>query len=277
MVEAVLGNREAAWRAHEELLSDMQSSPPSNRLTHNYELIFTGSRIAWLLDQPELLPRWDAELRAAKNSMEWPLAELDREVSAGMLAASRGDLAGAARMLRGVALAPERSNFFIGGQCRWMLADVLARDGQLDEAAAVLRPWLDAALAGDDVGAALLAGRQVLERLAHERWGSRLTAAHLELVRRLADLMERARSGPSAAAVIEPPPGAGRAGRSDDGLTEREQEVLARIAAGESNKLIARALDLSPFTVKRHVANILDKLAVSSRGQAAAVWRQAQP
>ena len=50
-------------------------------------------------------------------------------------------------------------------------------------------------------------------------------------------------------------------------------EVLARIAAGDSNKLIARALDLSLHTVKRHVANILGKLAVESRGQAAARYR----
>ena len=39
--------------------------------------------------------------------------------------------------------------------------------------------------------------------------------------------------------------------------------------------LIARALDLSPHTVKRHVANILDKLALGSRGQAAAWYRAA--
>ena len=39
--------------------------------------------------------------------------------------------------------------------------------------------------------------------------------------------------------------------------------MLARIAAGDSNKLIARAFDLSPHTVKRHVANILDKLGVA--------------
>jgi LuxR family maltose regulon positive regulatory protein len=58
-------------------------------------------------------------------------------------------------------------------------------------------------------------------------------------------------------------------------LTGREVEVLERIAAGDSNKLIARALELSPFTVKRHVANILDKLALTSRGQAAA-WFLAQ-
>ncbi|MDL1860975.1 helix-turn-helix transcriptional regulator, partial [Betaproteobacteria bacterium PRO7] len=56
-------------------------------------------------------------------------------------------------------------------------------------------------------------------------------------------------------------------------LTGRELEVLARIAAGDNNKLIARALDLSLHTVKRHVANILGKLGVDSRGQAAAWYR----
>jgi LuxR family maltose regulon positive regulatory protein len=56
-------------------------------------------------------------------------------------------------------------------------------------------------------------------------------------------------------------------------LSHREMEVLAHIAAGDSNKLIARYLDLSPHTVKRHVANILGKLGVASRGQAAARYR----
>ncbi|MEP7297886.1 MAG: LuxR C-terminal-related transcriptional regulator [Burkholderiales bacterium] len=59
------------------------------------------------------------------------------------------------------------------------------------------------------------------------------------------------------------------------GLSTREREVLERIAAGDSNKLIARALDISPHTVKRHVANILDKLGLASRGQASAWWRSA--
>jgi LuxR family maltose regulon positive regulatory protein len=56
-------------------------------------------------------------------------------------------------------------------------------------------------------------------------------------------------------------------------LSQREREVLQRIAAGDSNKMIARALGLSPHTVKRHVANILDKLGARSRSQAAA-WLQ---
>ena len=57
-------------------------------------------------------------------------------------------------------------------------------------------------------------------------------------------------------------------------LSARERDVLERLAAGDSNKLIARALDLSPHTVKRHVANILDKLGLASRGQAAAWYLQ---
>lgn len=52
-------------------------------------------------------------------------------------------------------------------------------------------------------------------------------------------------------------------------LTAREEQILARVAAGHSNKTIARTLDLSPHTIKRHVANILAKLGVSSRIQAA--------
>jgi len=53
-------------------------------------------------------------------------------------------------------------------------------------------------------------------------------------------------------------------------LSARELEVVALIARGQSNKIIARQLDLSPYTVKRHVANSLAKLGVASRGQAAA-------
>jgi LuxR family maltose regulon positive regulatory protein len=46
------------------------------------------------------------------------------------------------------------------------------------------------------------------------------------------------------------------------------------LKAGDSNKPIARAFDLSLHTVKRHVARILDKLQMESRGQAAAWYRQ---
>ncbi|HMZ02542.1 MAG TPA: helix-turn-helix transcriptional regulator, partial [Burkholderiaceae bacterium] len=73
-----------------------------------------------------------------------------------------------------------------------------------------------------------------------------------------------------------PDPAPPIAAESQGLLSSREREVLERIAAGDSNKLIARALDISPHTVKRHVANILDKLSLQSRGQAAA-WLRANP
>jgi LuxR family maltose regulon positive regulatory protein len=57
------------------------------------------------------------------------------------------------------------------------------------------------------------------------------------------------------------------------GLSSRELEVLSRLAAGHSNKQIAREFALSLFTVKRHVGNILNKLDLGSRGRAAAWYR----
>lgn len=59
----------------------------------------------------------------------------------------------------------------------------------------------------------------------------------------------------------------------NSGLTVRQLEILSLIASGESNKLIARALDLSPNTVKRHVANILSILGKPSRMHAAEWYR----
>jgi NarL family two-component system response regulator LiaR len=88
----------------------------------------------------------------------------------------------------------------------------------------------------------------------------------------LADAVRKASRGeallaPSVAARLmqevsgERPPAAG--------LTERELEVLRLIARGMSNKLIARELVVSEKTVKTHVSNILAKLHLADRTQAA--------
>jgi two-component system nitrate/nitrite response regulator NarL len=52
-------------------------------------------------------------------------------------------------------------------------------------------------------------------------------------------------------------------------LTQREREILAHLAQGESNKVIAKALDISHDTVKLHVRHILSKLNLNSRVEAA--------
>ncbi|UTA46779.1 response regulator transcription factor [Simiduia sp. 21SJ11W-1] len=56
-------------------------------------------------------------------------------------------------------------------------------------------------------------------------------------------------------------------------LTDRQQEVLVEMGRGLANKEIARALDMSPSTVKVHVAAVLKELDVKNRTQAVAKAR----
>lgn len=60
-----------------------------------------------------------------------------------------------------------------------------------------------------------------------------------------------------------------RAPESPEKLTERETEVLRLLAQGQANKEIAHTLQLGEKTIKFHVSNILAKLGVPSRTQAA--------
>lgn len=52
------------------------------------------------------------------------------------------------------------------------------------------------------------------------------------------------------------------------GISDREFEVLELLAAGQSNKEIARRLDLSPNTVKTHIARLFEKLEAKRRTEA---------
>lgn len=70
--------------------------------------------------------------------------------------------------------------------------------------------------------------------------------------------------------------GAQNAGNSPtrmiDRLTKREKEILARIAMGNQNKIIAAALGLSEHTVKIHIHNIITKLGVHNRTEVVALY-----
>ena len=64
-------------------------------------------------------------------------------------------------------------------------------------------------------------------------------------------------------------PGGGTGKQTSDPLTEREMEVLRLIAQGMSNKEIAAKIFVAEWTVRSHVSNILGKLHLASRTQAA--------
>jgi LuxR family maltose regulon positive regulatory protein len=142
-------------------------------------------------------------------------------------------------------------------QLRWRARDPAA-------AAAWLAPML--AQAADGPRGALFA-LPALRELASASWDHRLDEAAQATLRAWADAASAAPAGFAPAPTPSKP--------LRELLSARETEVLALMARGMSNKLIARELDLSPHTVKRHVANLLDKLDLESRGQAA-LWYQAQ-
>ncbi len=86
------------------------------------------------------------------------------------------------------------------------------------------------------------------------------------LTGQVADLAQRGRIG--LGPVPGPAPARGAGGLA--GLTSRELEVLRLVATGRSNRDIAADLFISPKTASVHVSNILGKLGVASRGEAAA-------
>lgn len=61
-----------------------------------------------------------------------------------------------------------------------------------------------------------------------------------------------------------------------DDLTERERQILERVAAGDSNKEIGAQLHLTEKTVKHHMTNILQKLQVRNRVEAALLARSGE-
>ena len=145
---------------------------------------------------------------------------------------------------------------------------------------AIGRPWR-AAYAGYRHGEALLqAGNRAdaVTTLA----AARATAAGLGarlLVDEIDGLAKRGRltldadgAGTASGSVAPEAEPAASPGPDDPfGLTGREREVLALVAAGQTNRRIAEALFISESTAGVHVSNILGKLGVAGRAEAAAV------
>ena len=114
-------------------------------------------------------------------------------------------------------------------------------------------------------GAAAASSRDEAAARLHRAAGLADQLAAQPLRQQIGQLARRARIG------LPGPGGRDGAGAAMPfGLTAREQEVLQLVAAGRNNREIAAELFISPRTASVHVSNILGKLGVASRGEAAA-------
>lgn len=262
---AARGDLEAAVHLHRGALQAMaELDVPGLTATWRRATTHNLAHFHWMAgDLDSLKALWPLQA-PARSAVEWPFVDTGRAVLHGRIALLEGRLAEAERALLEAERLQQRwcmPTFF--GDVRLSLALLRLAQSRPEAAWQSFAPVLQQALTTDCLGPLLMESAAQLERLLAlipSSWQA--NPALQALLARLASWRDAAPVRPQG----ELPP-ALRA------LSEREREVLACIAAGDSNKLIARALNLSPHTVKRHVANILTKLDCSTRGQAAAAWR----
>ncbi|MFC6557862.1 helix-turn-helix transcriptional regulator [Nonomuraea cavernae] len=227
-----------------------------------FELLLAGGRAD---DAGELAVRTLREQDlVASPRYSWPLLVTFAQFGGPLLAQLRslagrlgvdGDLQQAQRLTFAAVAGPES-----GGD------EAADRLKTLDEAvaawAALRQPYAEARALAGAAQAALACGdrQQAASRLTRAReFAERLGAA--PLLAELDGIARRARIALAEGAPTDGPP---------LGLTARELEVLRHVAAGHSNREIAGQLFIAVKTVSVHVSNILAKLGVASRGEAAA-------
>jgi ATP/maltotriose-dependent transcriptional regulator MalT len=182
----------------------------------------------------------------------------------GLLARSEGHHAVAEKQLRqAMVLQQTHRATELHGSAALALAGLYAATNRQDEALAILEPILREHEEQQTTGAIMWEGQLVLPllRLAVAR-GVRADYANYILTR-LGD-PSREQSQPRGLFVPD----------TADTLTTREVEVLRLISIGANNAAIAEQLVISIHTVKTHVANILAKLNVTSRTEAAVRARE---
>ncbi|MFJ3638334.1 AAA family ATPase [Streptomyces sp. NPDC090108] len=230
----------------------------------------------------ELAAALDAGFPAGTHRYAWPLlrAAATAEADARTLpAAGPGRAAALARLSEAVRTLTTGVPLWRAHE-EWARAELLRAEGR-DTAATwssvtgafecLERPY-DLARVRYRLAAALLAegaGEDERDRAAELLGLAGAVAGHLG-ARPLADavtgLAQRGRLTRAPRQELAP---AGPAGSL--GLTSRERDVLRLVSAGRTNRQIAEELFISPKTASVHVSNILAKLGVSGRGEAAAV------
>jgi LuxR family maltose regulon positive regulatory protein len=202
----------------------------------------------------------EQRIRTVENLREWPIAPVARAFFRGLIEHAEGnDVAGEASLRAAVELQKRVHVDYFAGDARAALALLLFRTGRVDQALKTLTPVLARHERYGTPGAIVWEGAAIkpLLRIARER---KSHAAFASTVLRVwGEAIDD--DAPIVTASGEP-------------LTARETEVLRLIAEGASNAGIAEKLVISVHTVKRHVANVLQKLSASSRAEAGAMARR---
>lgn len=181
------------------------------------------------------------------------------------IALAAGDVAEARRASSELAeIAADFGTEVLGAMAAHAQGAVELAEGRPD---AALEPLRRAFRVWHAVGAPYIGARlRVLIARACRALGDQDTATlELDCARRV---FEQLGAAPDLAALDAPAPAAGR--DTPAGLSPRELEVLRLVAAGMTNKAIAKQLFLSEKTVDRHVSNIFTKTNVASRAAATA-------
>ena len=240
--------------------------------------------VGFILDNED----WEAFEQASRELDEVRcrgllIGSLTIEVYRAVRLIREGRPAKAAAVLSAQLPAAERA-YWIGAQSHvhLLLARALLAADRVQDAWDAARPMLAIARQAGEVGGLWSAGGRTLALLSRATWPVPPEDPELAWLRHasesLAALRHGQRSGTPAPASL-PAAAAPSRGKAPPTavLSQREQEVLSLIALGHSNKAIARQLELSPNTVKRHVARILQRLDVESRTAAAAWWHRNAP
>jgi LuxR family transcriptional regulator, maltose regulon positive regulatory protein len=249
-------------------------APDAGSIKASWERTYLSvlARVLWCRQEARPFSDLVTQLSAKPVAMAWPVAEVGVAMLYGQMKMLQGDVQTAqVALTRAVQLHQRlRIPTFIGDP-RPSLAMLYARQGKNDLAWATFAPVLDEALQDDCIGALLIEPHAPLDQVLALMPADLQSRSDVQaLLARLASWRQpecAPDNTQATASTLSKSP-------QSQTLSSREREVLALLAQGQSNKLIARELDLSLHTVKRHVANVLAKLAVDSRGQAAAWWQK---
>jgi LuxR family maltose regulon positive regulatory protein len=282
MVHTARGERDAALGLCELHLQQNRREGDANAAARLAFVAYCAGRMALALDDDAAARHFFGQATERPAESERPALARHRSGLGGYEALLAGDLDGAvAGFQRALAQAAQIDLFGHANELRLRLALCLLQRGQAADAAMQLQPVLASQRASEGVSCLLMAGPRLLGALVAADWRGTLAGDDLAALGRwhaLAASKRVAGVAPFATAAATGGVAGVDAPAADlaTPLSPRELEVLVHMAAGDSNKLIARALDLSPHTVKRHVANILDKLGLASRGQASAWYLNRQ-